>query len=770
MLKNKNFISIVILFFIATYLTWLFNHKLSANEVVFSGDQFFRFNAFETFINGLFIRKYEQLGLHNSWQLVTQSWDVFYYYVFYLFSSNMFVAQIIQIWITLTLTLFLSYAGFSKIASLVNIKINRLVILVITLWYSINPYTVSLWHGGAFNIGSSLTYSLAPLFIYFFHKSIFDKSPIRVTMICALLIFLASFTFWLFAPFVLLLIFYFVINLLLHHHEFKNHIIRLIRLMVIYLPLASFIIYNIVFEYFNSTGNNNSIFMPTFGNELGGLWYQILMLFSWGIYNVWTPRSSYPFYKFYFSNQYIIATLSLYGLIILGLLRKYVVSYFIPAFHSFSQNTKLPEFKRDSLDKIIGIFILFLAGSVFLAKAAQPPFGEIFLFLYNNVPFFSVFRTADIRFGFTAVLAVAVLLLLISRQFNKYIFVLVMILIIGMQNIYFLNGDAWYGQNIGNKFHDRIIHIPTDYQRIAKSIDTNNSFSYVLPLPSYEYGMYELGPNDFYTGQDLLPKITMHPFMHLSLSTGVYSKTYQKLDQAVIDKDYKTLSSFPIRFYLLRNDTSCPTCHVLTAQELDKNFNKVASNNTFTLYENDRVTPLINSTIPLEFMVVNPVTYSVRLKNVSLNTPLHFLMSFNKDWKLYLKKVNNEFNCINGRVIYSINISECVKPKIFFEGDELSYLWRNPLFENSHGLENGYANKWTIDPEYIKRNFSTSYYTVNKDGSINIDLVLYFVPQSWFYLTLLVSITSASGLIVLLVKYKGIKKVKIVKSNKGVNI
>lgn len=744
MLKNKNFISIAILFFIATYLTWLFNHKLSTNDFVFSGDQFFRFNTFETFINGLFIRKYEQLGVHNSWQLMTQSWDAFYYGVFYLFSSNMFGAQIVQIWITLMLTLSLSYAGFSRIASLVNTKINWLVILVITLWYSINPYTVSLWHGGAFNIGSSLTYSLAPLIIYFFHKSIFDKSPIRVTMICALLMLLASFTFWLFAPFVLLLIFYFVINLLLHRNQFKNHIGRLIKLTIIYVPLASFIIYNVTFEYFHSIGNNNSVFMPTFGNEQGGLWYQILMLSSWGIYTVWTPRSLYPFYKFYFSNQYIITTLSLYGLIIFGLLRKYVVSYFISVFRSFQQKTQLPEFKRDRLDKIIGIFILLLAGSIFLAKAAQPPFGNVFVFLYNYVPFFSVFRTADIRFGFTTVFAVAMLLLLVSRQFNKYLFVLVMLLITGIQNIYFLNGDAWYGQNIENKFHDRVIHIPTDYQQIAKSIDANNSFSFVLPFPSYEYGMYELGPNDIYTGQDLLPKITTHPFIYLSLSTGIYSKTYKKLDTAVIDKNYETLSSFPIRYYLLRNDITCPTCHVLTAQDLDKNFKKVTSNNTFTLYENDQATPLIKSNVPLDFTVLNPVTYSVRLKNVSLNTPLHFLMSFNKEWKIYAD--GSRINCQKD------NDSQCPPSYQLFSGKELGYLFKKPLFEKSHQEYNGYANEWTLSSEEIRQSLPAGSYTTNADGTINIDLVIFYASQSWFYLIFLISVITSISLAAFLVK------------------
>ena len=50
-----------------------------------------------------------------------------------------------------------------------------------------------------------------------------------------------------------------------------------------------------------------------------------------------------------------------------------------------------------------------------------------------------------------------------------------------------------------------------------------------------------------------------------------------------------------------------------------------------------------------------------------------------------------------------------------------------------------YANGWAIDFQYIKDNYSPEYYTTNPDGSINIELVLYFKPQSYFYIGLIIS-------------------------------
>ncbi len=53
-----------------------------------------------------------------------------------------------------------------------------------------------------------------------------------------------------------------------------------------------------------------------------------------------------------------------------------------------------------------------------------------------------------------------------------------------------------------------------------------------------------------------------------------------------------------------------------------------------------------------------------------------------------------------------------------------------------------YANQWTIDPDYIKDNYSTDYYTQNPDGSVDLELTLYFKPQSYFYLGLIISGTT----------------------------
>ncbi len=50
-----------------------------------------------------------------------------------------------------------------------------------------------------------------------------------------------------------------------------------------------------------------------------------------------------------------------------------------------------------------------------------------------------------------------------------------------------------------------------------------------------------------------------------------------------------------------------------------------------------------------------------------------------------------------------------------------------------------YANGWTIDPEYIRTHYSREYYRENPDGSMDVRMTLYFRPQSYFYLGLIIS-------------------------------
>jgi hypothetical protein len=167
----------------------------------------------------------------------------------------------------------------------------------------------------------------------------------------------------------------------------------------------------------------------------------------------------------------------------------------------------------------------------------------------------------------------------------------------------------------------------------------------------------------------------------------------------------------------------------------------------------------------IKFQKIYSTKYNLYIKEISKPQQLSFLESYHNDWKLYLKK-NPSSSWCKPLGIYNITkTTECEHTQKFFEGEELSYLYKKPIFDNTHEMVLDYANSWTIDPQYIKDNYSKDYYTENQDGSINIEMVMYFKPQSYFYLGIIISATTLFICIIYLIisgiKNRGSKRIEV---------
>jgi len=309
------------------------------------------------------------------------------------------------------------------------------------------------------------------------------------------------------------------------------------------------------------------------------------------------------------------------------------------------------------------------------------------------------------------------------------------------QSTIFFNGKAIQGESIKGKYYDRIVYYSKDYQGAINFLNKDKSIStYVLPLPAIEYGNYSFDNGEHHVGQDLLPKMIDKPFVYLSLSNGMSVKSYRQLKKIIDRKNYKEVKNFPIKYIVLRKDITCADCPNLSEKEIGNELKKVYQNKTFTIYKFDFYSPIISSQNSL-FTVVNPIKYKIQLRNVSKPRALSLLSSFNKDWKIFITK-KSSWECVSEVTHKSLNSKECVAGVKFFEGEELSYLWKKPIFQGTHKLYNGYANTWTINSDYIKENFNNEYYSTNKDGSINFQLIIYYKPQSWYYLFMLISLVT----------------------------
>lgn len=759
-MKSSNYRPIIFFALVAALLNEIFFYGLSEGEFIFSGDQFFQFSAHEAFTNSFFLRKPIDLGVLNGWQFTTQFWDALYYLAAYYVNLTPIFAEKILFFLVLFLSLYLSFLGFNKAAPRFGVPQESSAIYFVTLWYCFNPYTLELWHGGVYNLGSSLTYSLAPLIIYQFDEAVFSPTDKAKILLCALLMLIASFTFWLLAPLVFFLTLYTIFRLALQIGKWRLASKNISLLLLAYVPLVSFVLFGIMHEYFNNSGDNNAGFSPTFGNMQGGIWYQLNMLFSWGIYTVWTPRTMYPFGEYFFSKTYIAGIVLQYAMIALGL-----VVYFIRGRVSNWDNAKSLSnnslFKRVTYKwiervqrikflnsttstnvaatQLAVVLVLIFAIAVFLAKGAQPPLGEVFLFLYNHVPFFNVFRTPDIRFGFAMVLALALLLLFVSQVYGKAIFRFGLLAITLVLAWPFFSGAAVRGENRSGLYYDRIVHIPDSYSNLAAYINQHNiQNSYTLPIPAVEYGNYALDQSEHFIGQDMVAKLSKYPFVYISPSGGMSTSTYAALKNIIESKQYDKFRDFPIRYLLLRKDI-CPDCPTIPEKDLAQISDIVYHDSMFSLYEMRNYRSIIDSP-NVSFERVSPVKYRVSFHHVTEPQELTLLQNFNKDWKVFLGADAPLANCFSHIKNTYSNTVECINNMTLLEMDDWKYLWKPSLFESSHLMKWGYANSWEISPNEIRTNSSESDYSINADGSLNFTLTVYYQPEIRYLLTGMLSL------------------------------
>jgi len=146
----------------------------------------------------------------------------------------------------------------------------------------------------------------------------------------------------------------------------------------------------------------------------------------------------------------------------------------------------------------------------------------------------------------------------------------------------------------------------------------------------------------------------------------------------------------------------------------------------------------------LYFKKINSVTYLLYFKNIKRSQVLTFIDSYHKDWKLFIKSKPDLSFCITQ---YSVikKTHECRNNFSFFDLSEMSYLWKKPIFDNSHSTTDGTTNTWEIDPQIIRNKYDKDHFKLNPDGSMDIELVMYFVPQLYLYYGMLISILTISA-------------------------
>lgn len=612
---------------IALMYTFISYRSIQAPNFIFSGDQYFPFGLYELNKAFLSINISKDLGLIDGYGAVLNFWDSIFYKIFYTVSEKFILAAKINIFFYTYICLFTSYVGFKKWHEYLYFNKSNLAIYV-AIFYTFSPYTLQLSHGGVFNITIALTYGLAPLALYLINELLNKKLIKNIDYIkIAFILTIQTFQFWLFFTYVLIIMFYCIFNII--RCDDKLLVLkRLIILCLLYVAMTLLVSYPVVFQFLNNKYTINSIFSPVFGNMQGGIWYQMKMLHSWGIYTVWEPRSMYSFGSYFFSDRYNFAIILLWSTLIIGMSKILIdernKTSLITDNKFFNIKIKSPIYPICKIENNnIAIYLLIiLLISLFFSKGAQKPFGFIFLWLYENFSLFKIFRTPDIRFGFNIIFIISLLLLIINKKISEQYIKFLIVIFLSICSWPHFNGAALKGENVVGRYYDRISFIPQDYQTAANFIN-KNSENYVYIVPDKDYAVFKID-HDLFVGQDMFGKLLNSPVYYGGADSSINKYTYENFNQ--ISRNVNTILKFPISYIVFRND-------ILDKNKVEefaiKNISKlVFSNNTFRIYKVNNSPKLIDAeSIKID---TNLYRLSVEKKLVGVD----YLNSFDEHWLL----------------------------------------------------------------------------------------------------------------------------------------
>lgn len=666
-------------FLLSCLLVYIFFRNVPAGSFLFLHDEYLPFPGHEA--NQQFqIRTFLDLGASGTFQLVVTFFDRVFYWLSYKIGFGIEASQVIFYWIKLVTILVVPAWGFEKLANKFLGSADEAVVLVISLWYAFNTYTVIFWHGNGFSYTLLLCYSLAPVSFYFWNELLLpDESEARggawvgqliiKSMYVAVVLFFMSFALYLFAPFFLFLLGYTFLVLLFSRHSGFSIALRLLILAACCLPLFSVHLMVLYEMFFLSAGAQNTTGNETFGNLSGGLLYMQLMWFAWPIYVFWTPRNVWTFSEYYKTLPALAAPILLYGQIFWAWMRRRQTTHFFA---------------------VAILLLIFL----FMAKGPQEPFGEIYLFLLKNVPGFRVFRSPDSKFGFVIIFSIAILSLLSSSTVSKGKFLTLIVGVMLIQSYPLLTGLAIVGEN-STSSRDRIVHIPEDYREVESFFSTGAPhFGYVASFPAVDFARFSLGERDEHTGQDILAKLVKYPFVYGADGTGMARETFEKYDQAIRTRDFRQLRNYGVRYYVIRRDVIGSRFSLGEIQQfLSANYRQVLKNRTFTVFEDVDAPALFASESSVSFDLSNYPLVRLVVDQGHSETKLEFHQSFHPSWRLYLETDASDGNRFG----------------VF---DYLFYVWRIPLISSPRPGK-FYSNNWSLPPnnsDSVKQNYSIVYW------------------------------------------------------------
>ncbi len=464
-------------------------------------------------------------------------------------------------------------------------------------------------------------------------------------------------------------------------------------------------------------------------------------------------------------------------------IRLYDKTFILNSIFIFVLGTGIFSYKKyldkNNKRKFLLIFLSFLL-SIYFFTVNIGPLEYLFLFL-GRLPGFVMFRNFYDKFAPGYVILYAILLtislVLFKKKYpkihRKILLLLLLVMVINFSSVKStVNSPLWTTQNIY-----KTITIPQEYydfMNLIKSTISSTNTILSIPFGTAAYTVIkDERLNNVYVGTSPVKIFSGVNDISGSLSFNL-TKEADIFNSFIEERKYdgikKILHDHSINYVLVTKNIPS---QVLQSWIFDKDslemqdstfLNEItdkriltSSNGNYELYSTRKPNSLLE-TQNLFYKKINSVKYIVQIRNISVTQPFNFNDSYHVGWKLFIQKNQTTPLCSSSTIVGD-SIRECKEEPKLFDVNEMSYLWQKSIFDSSHKSNHAHTNTWMIDLDFIKKNYGPDYYTVNHDGSINTQFVLYYTPQLYFYFGTIMSLITIilSSLYLIMNKYRSAK-------------
>ncbi len=390
---------------------------------------------------------------------------------------------------------------------------------------------------------------------------------------------------------------------------------------------------------------------------------------------------------------------------------------------------------RNEAKVYISFFMAFLI-ALYLFTVNIGFLKYIFI-LFGNLPGFSMFRNFTDKFslGYIFIYAIflSMCLFVVKKKLKSYPLLLFLTLTVVIINFLpakkIINVPLWKTNDIY-----QTVNLPNEYLSFTRDVrarlsSTDNVIVFPQTISAYsiitednEKNTYiGTSPFKFLSGvNDLTGELSYPPAIADKIKNLIKERNYENL--------LTLLQQLNIGYIMVTHNIPRG---VYNSYIFDKKYlayqDKILIDNltgevilksekgNYILYRLKNSSKVVSSTGEIQYSVINPTRIQIGISNLKGKQRILFYESYHSGWKMYPFAKSNRF------------------------------ILSSPIFEDSHKPHAIYGNGWEIDSETIKSTLDKSHYVQHQDGSIDFTLTLYFLPQSYLYIGILLTFLSLLG-------------------------